>query len=48
MIGEGALVGAGSTIVDDVPAQSIGIGRGKQHNFVGAASRYRQKKKMEK
>lgn len=34
-IGAGALVAAGSTITDDVPAGSLGVARGRQRNIEG-------------
>ena len=32
-IGDGAYVGAGSTITDDVPGKALGLGRGRQRNI---------------
>ncbi len=40
-IGEGAIVGAGSTLTQDVPADAIAIARGSQKNHEGSASRLR-------
>ncbi len=40
-IGEGAIVGAGSTITQDVPADAIAIARGMQKNHEGRASQLR-------
>ena len=37
-IGDGAYTAAGSTITEDVPAQALGIGRGRQVNKEGWAS----------
>lgn len=44
-IGAGALVGAGSTITEDVPADSVGIARGKQVTREGLAPRLRERAK---
>ena len=38
-IGKGAYVGAGSSIVDDVPPGALGIARGRQSNVEGWAAR---------
>lgn len=43
-IGKGAYVAAGSTITDDVPADSLAIGRGKQVNKAGWVARNRKAK----
>jgi bifunctional UDP-N-acetylglucosamine pyrophosphorylase/glucosamine-1-phosphate N-acetyltransferase len=40
-IGEGAYVGTGTTMVNDVPADALAIGRAKQENKLGYASRLR-------
>jgi bifunctional UDP-N-acetylglucosamine pyrophosphorylase/glucosamine-1-phosphate N-acetyltransferase len=42
-VGAGALVGAGSVIVEDVPEDSIAVSRATQVVRQGAASRYREK-----
>lgn len=42
-IGDGAYVAAGSTITDNVPAEALGIARGKQANKPGWAARQRRK-----
>jgi bifunctional UDP-N-acetylglucosamine pyrophosphorylase/glucosamine-1-phosphate N-acetyltransferase len=34
-------VGAGSTITKDVPANGLGVGRGRQINIEGWAEKYR-------
>jgi bifunctional UDP-N-acetylglucosamine pyrophosphorylase / glucosamine-1-phosphate N-acetyltransferase len=41
-IGDGAYVGAGSTITDDVPADALGIARGRQVTKAGWASKKRR------
>ena len=43
-IGDGALVAAGSTITDDVPADALALARGKQSNHEAAAARFRARK----
>ena len=43
-IGDGAYVAAGSVITDDVPADALGIGRGRQENKPGWAARRRASK----
>ncbi|SDH47824.1 bifunctional UDP-N-acetylglucosamine diphosphorylase/glucosamine-1-phosphate N-acetyltransferase GlmU [Roseospirillum parvum] len=40
-IGDGAMVGAGSTITEDVPADALGLARGRQQVRPGWASRFR-------
>ena len=44
-IGEGAYVGAGSTITKDVPPGALAVARGKQVTKAGWAARRKQKKK---
>lgn len=46
-VGEGAFVGAGSTITKDVPANDLAIARGKQINFSGWAAKKRQQHEKE-
>ena len=41
-IGDGAYIAAGSTITDNVPADALGIGRGRQVNKPGWASKKRR------
>lgn len=43
-IGPGAVVAAGSTITHNVPADALGIGRGKQENKVDWAAQWRKRK----
>jgi bifunctional UDP-N-acetylglucosamine pyrophosphorylase/glucosamine-1-phosphate N-acetyltransferase len=43
-IGKGAYVAAGSSITDDVPAESLAIARGKQTNKLGWVAKKRTKK----
>jgi bifunctional UDP-N-acetylglucosamine pyrophosphorylase/glucosamine-1-phosphate N-acetyltransferase len=42
-VGEGAIVGAGSTITRDVPAQSLSIARGRQADICEGATRLRER-----
>ena len=41
-IGDGAYIGSGSVITDDVPADALAIGRGRQVNKEGGAARLRE------
>ncbi|MNJ82235.1 Bifunctional protein GlmU [compost metagenome] len=34
-LGDGATTGAGSVITEDVPAHTLGLGRGRQRNIDG-------------
>jgi bifunctional UDP-N-acetylglucosamine pyrophosphorylase / glucosamine-1-phosphate N-acetyltransferase len=43
-IGDGAIIGAGSTIDHDVPPDSLSIGRARQTDLPGGAVRFRAKK----
>jgi bifunctional UDP-N-acetylglucosamine pyrophosphorylase/glucosamine-1-phosphate N-acetyltransferase len=47
-IGEGAYVGSGSVITDDVPAQALALGRGRQVVKEGWAARLRALKSLSK
>ena len=47
-IGAGAIVGSGSVITEDVPADAMALGRGRQVNKDGAAKAFREKAKAKK
>lgn len=47
-IGDGAYVGTGTTVTRDVPADALAIGRAKQENKEGYASRLRGRLKAQK
>lgn len=47
-IGEGAMVGAGSTITKDVPAQALAVARGRQTDRPGWSASFREMKAAEK
>ena len=47
-IGDGAYVGTGTTVTKDVPADALAIGRAKQENKEGYASRLRTRLKAQK
>jgi len=42
-IGDGAYVGSGSVITDDIPADGLGVGRGRQSNKDGYAKVIRER-----
>jgi bifunctional UDP-N-acetylglucosamine pyrophosphorylase/glucosamine-1-phosphate N-acetyltransferase len=44
-IGDGAIIAAGSVVTNDVPADALAVGRGKQQNREGWATRFREMKK---
>ena len=44
MIGDGAVVAAGSVITRDVAADAIAVARGKQSEYAGAAAKRRDRK----
>ncbi|WP_282609482.1 bifunctional UDP-N-acetylglucosamine diphosphorylase/glucosamine-1-phosphate N-acetyltransferase GlmU [Pelagibius sp. Alg239-R121] len=46
-IGEGAIVAAGSTIVDDVSKDALAFGRGRQVEFPGRAASFRDQQKKD-
>ncbi|WP_340118363.1 bifunctional UDP-N-acetylglucosamine diphosphorylase/glucosamine-1-phosphate N-acetyltransferase GlmU [Pelagibius sp. 7325] len=47
-VGDGALIAAGSTITEDVPADSVAVERSEQQIREGAAARFREKRIAEK
>jgi bifunctional UDP-N-acetylglucosamine pyrophosphorylase/glucosamine-1-phosphate N-acetyltransferase len=47
-VGDGALVGASSTITREVAPDSIAVTRAEQREIPGAAKRYRERKLAEK
>ena len=47
-VGDGALVAAGSTITEDVPADALAVERSAQHNREGAAARFRSERQAAK
>jgi bifunctional UDP-N-acetylglucosamine pyrophosphorylase/glucosamine-1-phosphate N-acetyltransferase len=42
-VGDGAYLGTGSVITDDVPADALAIGRARQVNKPGLAKRLRER-----
>jgi len=46
-VGDGAYTGAGSTITKDVPADGLGVARGKQENIERYAQRRRQRRQAD-
>ena len=47
-VGDGASVGAGSVVVEDVPADALAVARGRQEVRPGAAARLRERLAAEK
>jgi bifunctional UDP-N-acetylglucosamine pyrophosphorylase/glucosamine-1-phosphate N-acetyltransferase len=47
-VGDGALIAAGSTITEDVPADAVAVERSTQQVREGAAARFREKRLAEK
>ena len=48
IVGENAIIGAGSTITKDVPAESLAVARGKQKNISGWATKNNEETKKDK
>lgn len=44
-IGDGAVIGAGSVIVGDVPADALAVARGQQRTVPGGAARFRARRR---
>src|SRR3546814_180638 len=47
-VGDGAIVAAGSTITEDVPADALAVERSPQQNREGAAARFRSERGKQK
>jgi bifunctional UDP-N-acetylglucosamine pyrophosphorylase/glucosamine-1-phosphate N-acetyltransferase len=47
-VGDGAMVGAGSTITADIDSDALAVTRAELKSIPGAAKRYREKKAAEK
>jgi bifunctional UDP-N-acetylglucosamine pyrophosphorylase/glucosamine-1-phosphate N-acetyltransferase len=47
-IGDGAIVGAGTTVVRDVPDDALTVARGEQRDIEGGAGRFRAARRKPK
>ncbi|HPF78004.1 MAG TPA: bifunctional UDP-N-acetylglucosamine diphosphorylase/glucosamine-1-phosphate N-acetyltransferase GlmU [Alphaproteobacteria bacterium] len=48
VVGDGAIIAAGSNVNKDIPANAMAIGRSRQENHLGWASEYRKVKQQQK